>query len=319
MTDRPSESAPARVRIREINVGQATLQRVKEWLDAGRVEQLANAYHTIENFRVRRQVVEKFAATEGAMGVACLVRALERERDANLEGEIRKKLLARDAKTVVAHLDYEPTADGRLAVVAMFAALKSPECVQPLRSALRDKEGEVRIAAIEGLTAALGSSEEWLKQLGKLAVADPDPTVRLAVAKAFETVDTREAFDAFELASKERGFDPQLLPALKRMRADHGMGRTKRIREAAEKDAAARKGPLGSLTPKELAIAGGVVLFLLLVGAFLLAKVSTATRPQVPYAGLTPAPVEVQQANQDRFLQEAAAEMKRLGIGQETK
>lgn len=281
MSDVGPESESGRIRVRELDVAPVTPQRLKEWLDGGRLEELAAAYPLVDNVRTSRMIVERISAERSPLAAACLIHILSRTTDDQLGNEIRKNLAGFPPDVVLGQLDYSPERRGRQSTVSVYAMLKHEGAVEPLTAALGDGDPEVRATALAGLADMIEASDEWIGHLADTMKSDPHAKVRAVAARALKAIDTPAAFDAFDVASQSAGFDAALLPLLEEMRAARGGGRAAKLKRAAE--GAGKAGPLASIGTREIAIAGVVFSVLALVGVFFFSQVRAVTTPTVPF------------------------------------
>lgn len=275
----PSASADAtgRIRLRAIDPGPVTMQRVKEWLDGSRLEELTAAFPMIDNFRTRRVVIDKLAESATPLGAACLVKVLTTLHDENLANEIRKKLLTMDTDMVTAQVEYSPSDPGRGAAVALLAVLKTEGSVEPLSNALGDVDPGVRASAVTGLAAMIDPSQDWIEHLMAMVRTDPDAGVRMAAARALQAIDTKEVFNLLDMASQDPNFDPLVKPVVEALRERHGSGRAAKLKTQASEE----KGPglLGGLTGRDIAFIVGGIAVIVLVGFFISGSVKQMAQP----------------------------------------
>lgn len=193
--------AGARIVVNDIDVGHPSNTKLKEFIDGGKLEELASSYVVLDNFRMRRVIIDKIAENKSQLALACLIKITAHTADNAIIADILKKIVAYDPAMLQSQLAYDPN-DNRLklAVVTVMATLKAEYVVDPLTEALGDADPHVRAKAVEGLSEIIEASEDWIGHLGQTLSSDPDAGVRLACAKGLQTASTQDAFRTLESA-----------------------------------------------------------------------------------------------------------------------
>lgn len=192
-----------RLVVNDIDVGHPSNTKLKEFIDGGKLEELACSYTVLDNFRMRRVIIDKIAENKSQLALACLIKIMGHTADNAIVADLVKKVVAYDPAMLQSQLHYDPN-DNRLklAVVTIMAALKTEYVVDPLTEALGDADPHVRAKAVEGLSEIIEASDDWIGHLGQTLTSDPDAGVRLACAKALQSAGSQAAFQTLEGAVK---------------------------------------------------------------------------------------------------------------------
>lgn len=256
----------------EVEVGEVTNAKIKSWLDQESYAELGSAYPLVDNFRTRRLIIDKVSEKTSPVSLTALIHMLCYEHDEKSIQYVTKKILAFPPEMILAEAKYEPTdIKYKTAVITVFAAMRNQNCVKQLTQALRDRDASIRAHAIDGLAAIVKPSAEWLKELARIVGEDRDANVRLAAARALQTVNTEEAFQELNAIAIQKELDKNIKMILDEMSAKFltqrlEESRAKQAEEARSKRKKVRKGP--DIDFKQFLILGVVALLLAIAGYF---------------------------------------------------
>lgn len=212
--------------------------------------ELTSAFPLIDNFRIRRMIIDKVSLTSSSLSLACLLNMITHEDDAKTILYIAKKITGLDADLLARELKYDRNdRKHAMAVVRVLSKVGSKRGETSLKAAMSDPDEEIRVLAIDGLSSQQGSSKQWVKELADIVRHDQAPAVKHAAAHALQSLDSVEAFEALSAASKEEKFDHTLMIVLNSMdeqfmsaRKDGARARQKKEKEDLEADKKSGKG-----------------------------------------------------------------------------
>ncbi len=311
----------ARVVARDIEVGTPDAAQLKAWMAEGKLEELASAFVSTDNFRTRRIILDKVGETKSPLALACLVKMLGGSHDEKMNDEILKKILTYDPALLESQLVYDPgnTRD-KVAVVTIFAALKAEFCVEPLTQALEDSDYHVKVKAIEGLSTMIEASPEWIEHLAGIIITEPanSKKVRAAAATALRDIGSRESLQALEKAIKQSPADPALTKILQSAGSKTASGqldvRKAKMQEAQKKQRAQSAKEAKSsesrfaLNPRMIGMMAGMLGLVAFVGYGVFAWSQSRLKPAPPpkHQFLEPTP---DAAERQRKLQEGLKDL----------
>ncbi len=259
-----NRSHPDRI-FEEVRISEVSNPQIKEWFAGKQYRELASAYPMIDNFSIRRRIVDQAASEPSVERLGCLVHMLSYEHEEKDRAYVIRRIVGFGNEIVLENLAYDPhDRRYREAVVAIFAGLNSPSVIKPLTSAMRDREAEIRRIAIQGLIRMTKPCPEWIKELARAVKSDADDRVRLYAARAIKAIDTDEAFQALSQVAKDVELDKYCTKIYDDMHAKHMTGALEEQRAKAqglEDETDKAKGGSGSMKMV------GVVLVVAVLGA----------------------------------------------------
>lgn len=263
-----SRSHPGRI-FEEVRISEVSNPQIKQWFEGEQYRELASAYPLIDNFSIRRRIVDQASSEPSVDRLGCLVHMLSYEHEEKDRAYVIRRIVGFGNEMVLSNLAYDPhDRRYREAVIAIFASLNSPEVIRPLSAAMRDREAEIRRIAIQGLIRMTRPCPEWIKELARAVKTDSDDRVRLYAVRAIKAIDTDEAFQALSQVAKEVELDKYCTKIYDDMHAKHMTGalqeqraRAQDLEDEAEKAKAKAKGGSGSMKMV------GIVLLVAVLGA----------------------------------------------------
>lgn len=216
-SEKPSSASPPpsgaliellKDKFKNSQVDEISTVQIKQLREQGDVIGLAKAFQLIDNFRIRRVIIDTVAEVSSIEALAALIHILSFEHEDKIIAYILRKVGLCDPKLLEKELCYDVKLTRyKLALVTVMGAFKNPNHINHLAAALRDPESAVRIKAIECLSSIYRTRPEWLQKLTRILQRDVDPEVKRAVAATLRKMDTFEAFQALDLAAKQSDLD----------------------------------------------------------------------------------------------------------------
>lgn len=261
-----NRSRPGRI-FEEVRIAEVSNPQIKEWFAGRQYRELASAYPMIDNFSIRRRIVDQAASEHSVERLGCLVHMLSYEHEEKDRAYVVKRIVGFGNEIILSNLAYDPhDRRYREATVSIFTSLNSPDVIKPLTAAMHDREAEIRRIAIQGLIRMTRPCSEWIKALARAVKMDPDDRVRLYAARGLKAIDTDEAFNALSQVAKEVELDKYCTKIYDDMHAKHMTGALQEQRAKAqelEDKSAKAKAKEGSGSMKMV----GVVLVVAILGA----------------------------------------------------
>jgi hypothetical protein len=211
------------------------IRQIDDMLAEDQVNEVLELYSGIEDRRLKRHIIDRFAEKIRDYEVGPLLAIGAMEGNEQIFRHMMRTLLRTDRALVCQQIDLEQLSpDLRRVGVVVLSELGLRSALPKLKRGLEVDDPLVRCVALHGIARAGEAALDYISVLVDTARGDPDPNVRLTAAKAMKSMDLEEAYDALETTAVEAKLDPVVLNVLQEMRIKYDPDGSRLARRVAD-------------------------------------------------------------------------------------